>query len=232
MKIVRKFGVSCMCAVALSAADAHGAIVIAGWNAFNSNTGLFPRAADSLGANISSATISSPTSIATYGDATQFVLGTTAAGATQWNTGASVNTAQYLQFSTSIQSGYQATFSSFEFNGYKDDTALTLHLRSSADSFAADLGTIPLSGLSSALYSVNLSSMAAQTGTVTFRIYGTDANTASVFLWGANGATSSGGFLTVNGTVSAVPEPEQYAFVFGAGLLGLALWRRHSARRA
>jgi len=115
--------------------------------------------------------------------------------------------------------------------------AETWELHASTDGFASS--NIPLGSpmtLSTALQqvqeSVPLGVLAAQTGTVTFRLYGyndtkQDPNSDSAGL-AFRGAplTGTGANLVINGAVSAVPEPSSYAAVFGALAFGFVFLTR------
>jgi hypothetical protein len=97
-------------------------------------------------------------------------------------------------------------------------------LRSSVDSFAADLGsTTGIVGGAFALNTMTISGLTGLTTATTFRLYG----------FGATAAAGTGGFDTstnavnvqLNGEVYAIPEPSR-ALLLGIGGLGLIFRRR------
>ncbi len=81
------------------------AAIVAGWNHFNASTATYPRAADTVGANITS------TGLNTAGinriNSSPFLLG---GGANRWNTTSTVNTNQYVEFAVQPGAGFQVDF--------------------------------------------------------------------------------------------------------------------------
>ena len=83
-------------------------------------------------------------------------------------------------------------------------------------------------------YSFDLSSLAPQTGPVQFRLYGLNANTSNVYLYGQNsGNVTGGGFVAINGDITATggggvstPEPSGIVGLIAVGALGAASLRR------
>jgi hypothetical protein len=141
--------------------------------------------------------------------------------ANSWNT-VSLDTDAYFTFTITPASGFSVSFSDFVYTGQASGSGATsVAFRSSIDSFAGDIGTPTTGGTT-----IDLSDSAYQnlTTATEFRLYG----------WGASasGGTFSVNSFTFNGTVSAVPEPSEYAGLAGAGLIGFALWRRRAARKA
>lgn len=84
------------------------AAIVAGWNSFNASTASYPKAADNVGANITS------TGLDTAGllryDLPDFTL-------TEWNTGSTVDTSQYVEFAVQPGAGFQVDFTNLQLNG-------------------------------------------------------------------------------------------------------------------
>jgi hypothetical protein len=68
------------------------AAIVAGWNSFNASTATYPKAADTVGANITSTGLNTA-GIGQLSDS-QFVLGGSPPLIPGWNTGSTVNTNQ------------------------------------------------------------------------------------------------------------------------------------------
>lgn len=127
----------------------------------------------------------------------------------------------YFQFSIT-PSNASVSLTSISF-GYRESGTSTgpvnFSIRSSADSYAADLATGSLTNTDNNWHSSGSSSITLTfVSTTTFRIY-------------ANGATSGTPTLrlddlTINGTVTAVPEPATVAVWLGLGALWVTVMRR------
>jgi hypothetical protein len=82
------------------------AAIVAGWSQFNASTATYPKAADNVGANITS------TGLDTAGinrlDDSVFLLGSLGSGG--WNTGSTVDTNQYVEFAVQPGAGFQVDF--------------------------------------------------------------------------------------------------------------------------
>jgi hypothetical protein len=132
----------------------------------------------------------------------------------------------YFEFTLTPNSGYGLTVTSLSFGYRATATGPTAFvLRSSSDSFAANLavGTITndSSWRSSGPLSITLSGL---TGATTLRLSG-------------SGASSSLGTLriddvTLEGAVTAVPEPAAFAAIIGALTLAGVVFRRRKGRPA
>ena len=204
------------------------AAIVAGWNQFNASTATYPRAANTVGANITS------TGLNTAGinrlGATIFALGSTSSGG--WNTGSTVNTSQYVEFAVQPGAGFQVDFTNLQLNAEQDETRLDLVLRSSVDGFTSNLGTQVSLTNSFDTYSFDLSSLAPQTGPVQFRLYGLNADSSIVYFFGENSANvAGGGFVALNGDITATPtvstpEPSGIVSLIAVGALGAASLRR------
>jgi hypothetical protein len=201
------------------------AAIVAGWNSFNASTASYPKAADNVGANITS------TGLDTAGlakvNVSDFALG-------NWNTGSTVNTSQYVEFAVQPSAGFQVDFTNLQLNAAHDESQLDLVLRSSVDGFTNNLGTQVSLTTSLNTYSFDLSSLAPQTGPVQFRLYGLNANTSTVYFYGQNsGNVTGGGFVAINGDITptgggpvSTPEPSGIVSLIAVGALGAASLRR------
>ncbi|MCA2629758.1 MULTISPECIES: PEP-CTERM sorting domain-containing protein [unclassified Microcystis] len=216
------------------------AAIVAGWNQFTTDGASYPKAADTVGTNITS------TGLNTAGIrhlSSQFVgfnfalggLNTASDGSTgSWNTGSTVNTSQYLEFAVQPGAGFQVDFTNLQLNAKRDETGLDLVLRSSVDGFTNNLGTQVSLTTSFNTYSFDLSSLAPQTGPVQFRLYGLNADSFSVFFFGENSANvAGGGFVALNGDITptgggavSTPEPSGIVSLIAVGALGAASLRR------
>ncbi|MFM7478549.1 MAG: PEP-CTERM sorting domain-containing protein, partial [Microcystis aeruginosa] len=87
------------------------AAIVAGWNEFNASTASYPKAADNVGANITS------TGLDTAGIArlafSPFQLGGFFG---PWNTSGTVNTSQYVEFAVQPSAGFQVDFTNLQLN--------------------------------------------------------------------------------------------------------------------
>jgi len=165
---------------------------------------------------------------------------------TLWGAGLSLDSTKYMTWSVTPTAGNQidftganATFSLF-FNGDSPSVhgADTWDLHASTDGFvSSDISLATGMSLGSTFLAqipetVSLGTLATQTGTVTFRLYGYNDNKQvagqdSAGLGNNTGTlTGTGGNLLVQGTVSAVPEPSSYAAVFGALAFGFVFLTR------
>ena len=199
------------------------AAIVAGWNQFNASTASYPKAADTVGANITS------TGLDTAGlirrNNAQFVLD-------QWNTGSTVDTSEYVEFAVQPSAGFQVDFTNLQLNAAHDESQLDLVLRSSVDGFTNNLGTQVSLTTSLNTYSFDLSSLAPQTGPVQFRLYGLNADSFQVYSYGENSVNvAGGGFVALNGDITptptvSTPEPSGIVSLIAVGALGAASLRR------
>jgi hypothetical protein len=205
------------------------AAIVAGWNQFNAFTATYPKAADTVGANITS------TGLDTAGITRRSTLSFTLGGFPNgWNTGGTVNPSQYVEFAVQLGAGFQVDFTDLQLNARQDETALNLVLRSSIDGFTSNLGTQVNLTNSPNTYSFDLGSLAPQTGPVQFRLYGLNANSSGVFFYGENSANvAGGGFVALNGDITptgggpvSTPEPRGIVSLIAVGALGAASLRR------
>ncbi|TRV46078.1 MAG: PEP-CTERM sorting domain-containing protein [Microcystis panniformis Mp_MB_F_20051200_S9] len=203
------------------------AAIVAGWNQFNASTATYPKAADTVGANITSTGLD--TAGITRLSGPSFSLGDSPNG---WNTGSTVNSSQYVQFAVQPSAGFQVDFTNLQLNARHDETALNLVLRSSVDGFTSNLGTQVNLTTSFNTYSFDLSSLAPQTSPVQFRLYGLNALGPFVDFYGGNSASvAGGGFVALNGDITptptvSTPEPSGIVSLIIVGALGVASLRR------
>ena len=211
------------------------AAIVAGWNEFNAAAATYPKAADTVGANITS------TSLDTAGIkrlnsflTSDFTLGDASGGTEHWNTGSTVNPSQYVEFAVSPSAGFQVDFTNLQLNARHDEFQLDLVLRSSVDGFTSNLGTQVNLTTSSNTYSFDLSSLAPQTSPVQFRLYGLNASGLNVWFFGENSTNvAGGGFVALNGDITptgggavSTPEPRGIVSLIAVGALGAASLRR------
>ncbi|WP_039899506.1 PEP-CTERM sorting domain-containing protein [Microcystis sp. T1-4] len=204
------------------------AAIVAGWNQFNTDTATYPKAADTVGANITSTGLNTAGIFRRH--QSDFRLGS--ASVNSWNTTSTVNTSQYVEFAVQPGAGFQVDFTNLQLNARHDETRLDLVLRSSVDGFTNNLGTQVSLTTSYNTYSFDLSSLAPQTGPVQFRLYGLNASGAGVWFIGENSANvTGGGFVALNGDITptptvSTPEPSGIVSLMAVGALGAASLRR------
>ena len=206
------------------------AAIVAGWNSFNANTAPYPKAANTVGANITSTGLNTA-GINRENDPIFLLGGSTTNG---WNTGSTVNTSQYVEFAVQPSAGFQVDFTNLQLNAAQTETQLDLVLRSSVDGFTNNLGTQVNLTTSFNTYSFDLSSLAPQTGPVQFRLYGLNASGLNVWFYGQNSTNvAGGGFVALNGDITptggggvSTPEPSGIVSLIAVGALGAASLRR------
>ncbi len=129
------------------------AAIVAGWNQFNAFTASYPKAADTVGANITSTGLDTAGLARLSSFSAQFVLN-------EWNTGSTVDTSEYVEFAVQPGAGFQVDFTNLQLNAAQDSAGLDLVLRSSVDGFTNNLGTQVSLTNSFNTYSFDLSSLA------------------------------------------------------------------------
>lgn len=136
----------------------------------------------------------------------------------------------YISFTITPASGYSISLSSLTYYAEKTSSTSTfnVYLTSNQTGFntSSALDTYTFTSSSPPVHSVTLTSPGLQnvTSSIEFRLYGTTTATTETF---RIRDLSSSSDLTINGTVSAVPEPSIYAALMGAAaLVGTALHRR------
>ncbi len=132
---------------------------------------------------------------------------------------------EYFEFTIAPNAGYSFTPTSFVFNWERTGTGPNaLTMRSNADNYSSNLGTIldlPTSNASD--QTLVISGIANVTSVTTFRLYG----------YGATTSPGNGGFdapsdavnITLNGSVTAVPEPASIALL-ALGTVGVVVQHR------
>jgi len=153
---------------------------------------------NSNNANLGSSTISRGAGITAGTNGGRF-------NATGFTTAASLDATDYFEFTITPNSGYQFSITSIAIQFQRSSTGPTkFALRSSIDSYAADLG------------GEQLGTDVATTQTFTFTFAQTDITTATtyrLFVYGSESVTGTGGpgdgtgnDITVNGSVSEIPS--------------------------
>lgn len=109
---------------------------------------------------------------------------------------------EYIEFTVTPNAGFSFTPTSFVFNWDKSGTGpQNVVLRSSADGYVADLGTVAPTGAITVQNTITISGLTNLTTATTFRLYG----------YGATGAAGTGGFdisssvvnVQLNGTTAS-----------------------------
>ena len=240
---------STLAATGLIAAFGVNAQLLTGWDTSTltggaGNWGPSPLAATTVAPNL---TVTSPLA---RGAGIETLAGTTAAargwGGANWQN-ADANNAiangDTISFAVAANTGYALSLSALNLGyrrsssgpssgllqyqvgtgGYLDITTLNYTVTAST---GARVPAVDLSGIS-ALQNVGASTP------VSFRLanYGGTAVNGTWYLFDL-APTSTAADLSISGTLTAVPEPSEYAAMAGAGLIGFAVWRRRQARKA
>ena len=131
----------------------------------------------------------------------------------------------YVFFTITPASGYQVTLTSFSYYYASTSTGpSSVSLFASSDGYASSLtGSQSLTQAAGSLVAAdwhqnNTSITLTFSSPTTFRLTGTGAS-------GSTGALRLDA-VTLNGSVSAIPEPSTYAAIFGVAALGFAGWHR------
>ena len=130
----------------------------------------------------------------------------------------------YFEFTLTPATGQTATVTSVSFGARATSTGPTSYaIRSSQDGFATNLLTSSLANDASWRSTGSQSVTLTFTEATTFRLYGSGASSGS--------GTLRVDDFTIEGSMSAVPEPSTYALLAGsAALLGTWWHRRRTAR--
>ena len=168
---------------------------------------------------------------------------------TGWTTGATngsstfsggVDVTDYFQFTVTPGTGYTFSLSSLTFSAGRSSTGpRQFVIRSSADGFTANLGgsvtdpNLTLLGTNVFQFTDNTSTATYANNTITLGGAFTSLGSPLTFrIYGFNAEGGSGAFriddVSINGSLTAVPEPAAYATLLGAMALARAAWRRKS----
>jgi hypothetical protein len=186
--------------------------------------------------------------LAPYSVASNVAATSVALGAGTYPARTSLNTASYLEYSpngfnsvaaavtgnaywgftVTPDAGYQMTLTDFTFYARGGGTSARGYaVRSSLDNYATDLSTGSLAFTAFTPFTVTLGAAFSNlTDPVTFRMYSySGSNNSTLYYEGFNTAANAGLGPTLNGTISAMPEPATVAFL-GLGAAGLWINRR------
>jgi hypothetical protein len=138
----------------------------------------------------------------------------------------------YISFTIAPDPGFTFTATSLVFSWDRSNTGPnSLTLRSSADTFAADLGSV--TGMTASLTTGNTLTISGLTdiaSSTTFRLYGYGVGNTATAGTGGFDTGSSVNNVVLNGSTAAVPEPT--AFLYGGVIVtGLCAWRFRQKRR-
>ena len=210
------------------------AAVIVGWD-MTSNTGVSPA---SINATTVDTNLSTPVQLS-YGSGVspagppQNWYPATCGGYQVWGTqnssagfAAAVSLNTYYEFTITPTGGstIQVDSISAPFWGNQNDTATTIYLASSLNSYASSLGSTPLTitGTNKGNWSITLGTPLVSTTPVTMRIY--MARNWSYEYAGFAAPTAGADSLIVNGNVT-VPEPATWALL-AFSLTSIVIFRR------
>jgi hypothetical protein len=211
MKLLPRIVIVLGCCVGGGAA-LHAQIVV---YSFTGNTA----AATSSNAFITASTFTGSNSATLSNSSPVYSAGTGSYSITQSGWTGTTPGSNYFEFTITPSAGHSVSLTSISFGSRSTTTGPTAYsFRSSADGYGSSLTTNSLTNDGNWQASGTQSISLTFTGTTTFRLY-------------ANGASSAGGTLrvddfTLNGSVSAIPEPSTYAAIFGATALVGTIWHR------
>jgi len=128
-------------------------------------------------------------------------------GGTPWAVGV-LSTTKYIQFTVTPNAGYSFTPTSFSFIwDFSSTGPKSVALRSSADNYAANLGSIAtMTTSTSTVRTITISGLTNITTATTFRLYGYDA-TATTGTGGFDCAVSANNVILYGTTASTGPVP-------------------------
>jgi hypothetical protein len=146
--------------------------------------------------------------------------------ASGWSTG-TLDAQDYFAFSLTPESGWDMSLSQLSLDERRSATGIRAwSVRSSLDAFSSDLGYFEVpDDADTRVGQTTLLGLAfdhLESG-VEFRVYGFGAESGSG-TWRIDN-------VTLQGEISAVPEPAEYALVFGIGLMAYAIGGRLRGRQ-
>jgi hypothetical protein len=181
------------------------------WNTFGNTGTEITETSVANNVNIASASLNfTGSSVVSAGNANRF-------GGNNWAIGA-LNTANYIQFTVTPNSGFSFTPTSLVFSWDRSATGPSnVTLRSSVDGYVSNLGSLAVAASLNTGYTITISGLTNITTATTFRLYG----------FGATGITGTGGFdcssstnnVILNGTTATTLQPEMNVTGNGVNIL-------------
>ena len=170
------------------------------WNTFGNTGTETTQPSSSNNANIASATLNyTGSSVTPATNGNRF-------GGSNWAVGA-LSLIKYIQFTVTPNAGYVFSPTSFDFIwDFSASGPKSVTLRSSADGYVSDLGSLTtMTASSSTVKSISISGLIDISTATTFRLYGYDATAAT----GTGGfdCASSANNVVLNGFVNQLPAP-------------------------
>lgn len=139
-----------------------------------------------------------------------------------WNTGSSIDLAEYVEFTVTPDAGYEMDLSSITFGSQRSSTGpATGQVRFSVDGFTSNLSYTPPTAIANSTW--DFADVNNTTSPVTFRFYGFGGTSAAGTLRFDN--------VALAGDISPVPEPAVVgSFALAAGLMSAQRRRRRTAK--
>lgn len=210
--------------VSLLTLSASAQVTLVSWDVNAQNAVSSATLAGSLAANISDGSLSLGTGVSASSATGTFG----ASGFNQTTLASAITANDYISFTITPAAGYAISISSISYLVGKSSgsTSFSAVLTSDKTGFnaAAALDTYSFSSASPTVRSITLTStsvLQSITAATEFRIYGVSSNTDTFRV-----RDNSGVDLSINGTVSAIPEPSSYAVVTVSAILVAAALKR------